>query len=30
MSPGVEMVTMDAGCQWGDVYEKLIVGGHDG
>jgi FAD binding domain/Berberine and berberine like len=24
------MVTMDAGCQWGDVYEKLIIGHHDG
>jgi len=24
------MVTMDAGCQWGDVYEKLIIGNHDG
>jgi FAD/FMN-containing dehydrogenase len=24
------MVTMDAGCQWGDVYEKLITGHHDG
>ncbi|KAF2807335.1 FAD-binding domain-containing protein [Mytilinidion resinicola] len=23
-------VTMDAGCQWGDVYEKLIIGNHDG
>lgn len=23
-------VTMDAGCQWGDVYEKLIIGHHDG
>jgi hypothetical protein len=22
-------VTMDAGCQWGDVYEKLIIGHHD-
>ncbi|KAL8285146.1 hypothetical protein RB597_002303 [Gaeumannomyces tritici] len=24
------LVTMDAGCQWGDVYETLIIGGHDG
>ncbi|KAI1170929.1 FAD-binding domain-containing protein [Nemania sp. FL0916] len=23
-------VTMDAGCQWGNVYEKLVIGGHDG
>lgn len=23
-------VTMDAGCQWGHVYEKLIIGHHDG
>ncbi|KAF2255944.1 FAD-binding domain-containing protein [Trematosphaeria pertusa] len=23
-------VTMGAGCQWGDVYEKLIIGRHDG
>jgi hypothetical protein len=23
------MVTMDAGCQWGDVYEKLIIGNHN-
>ncbi|KAK0643894.1 hypothetical protein B0T16DRAFT_416813 [Cercophora newfieldiana] len=22
-------VTMDAGCQWGDVYEKLIIGYHN-
>ncbi|KAK1828988.1 FAD binding domain-protein [Podospora conica] len=29
MNPVDPMVTMDAGCQWGDVYEKLIIGGHD-
>ncbi|KAL2686875.1 hypothetical protein Neosp_004417 [[Neocosmospora] mangrovei] len=23
-------VTMDAGCQWGHVYEKLVSGRHDG
>lgn len=23
-------ITMDAGCQWGDVYEKLVIGHHDG
>ncbi|OAL53541.1 FAD-binding domain-containing protein [Pyrenochaeta sp. DS3sAY3a] len=23
-------VTMDAGCQWGNVYEKLVIGSHDG
>ncbi|KAI0798932.1 hypothetical protein GGR55DRAFT_702508 [Xylaria sp. FL0064] len=25
----IETVTMDAGCQWGDVYETLISGKHD-
>jgi hypothetical protein len=24
------MVTMDSGCQWGAVYEKLVIGRHDG
>ncbi|KAH7083758.1 hypothetical protein FB567DRAFT_91501 [Paraphoma chrysanthemicola] len=23
-------IIMDAGCQWGDVYEKLIIGRHNG
>ncbi|KAI0882480.1 uncharacterized protein GGS22DRAFT_195761 [Annulohypoxylon maeteangense] len=23
-------VTIDAGCQWDDVYKKLVTGGHDG
>lgn len=27
---GSKIVTMDAGCQWGDVYETLITGRHDG
>lgn len=30
MNSNPKMVTMDAGCQWGDVYEKLIIGHHDG
>ena len=25
-----KIVTMDAGCQWGDVYETLIIGRYDG
>jgi FAD/FMN-containing dehydrogenase len=29
MSPSVLMVTMDAGYQWGDEYDKVIIGGHN-